>query len=142
MSYNNYNTNPHYQENGGGHAAHQHQHQQQFYSPTPVNNNPNMRHHANMNVMNTNGNPMMMPAGSNGGYPNQQPPGGYHHQPQQPYPFQPNNLFGDPVVSSLAMKYGTNLADQGKEYVSKNVRNFFFEILKIIHYLFTFLNLF
>lgn len=45
--------------------------------------------------------------------------------PQQPQPqmafFNPqNNLFNDPVAS-MAVKYGSTLADQGKEFVSQNV---------------------
>jgi hypothetical protein len=41
-------------------------------------------------------------------------------QSQQFYnPLQPNFL-NDPVAS-MAVKYGSNLADQGKEYVAQNV---------------------
>lgn len=35
-----------------------------------------------------------------------------------PTPFQPNNLFNNPVVSSFAVQYGTGLAEQGKEKVN------------------------
>jgi len=48
-----------------------------------------------------------------------------YHDPYQanqiPPNFQPHAFFSDPVVSSMAAKYGANLADQGKEYVTKNV---------------------
>lgn len=39
---------------------------------------------------------------------------------QQPNAFFNPNLLKDPVAS-MAVKYGSNLADQGKEYVSQNV---------------------
>lgn len=49
-----------------------------------------------------------------------------YHDPYQanqiPPNFQPHAFFSDPVVSSMAAKYGANLADQGKEYVTKNVK--------------------
>jgi hypothetical protein len=31
-----------------------------------------------------------------------------------------NNIFSDPMAG-MALKYSSNLADQGKEYVAKNV---------------------
>ena len=50
-----------------------------------------------------------------------------HQQMQPPInqfytPLQPdmNNLFNDPVAS-MAVKYGSSLAGQGKEYVAQNV---------------------
>jgi hypothetical protein len=42
---------------------------------------------------------------------------------QQPNAFFNPNLLNDPVAS-MAVKYGSNLADQGKEYVAQNVIQF------------------
>jgi hypothetical protein len=54
-----------------------------------------------------------------------------HQQMQSPInqfynPLQPdmNNLFNDPVAS-MAVKYGSSLAGQGKEYVAQNVCIFY-----------------
>ena len=44
--------------------------------------------------------------------------GGFPPPQQAPYPGQ--QFFHDPMAN-LAMQYGTTLADQGKEYVNKNV---------------------
>lgn len=49
-----------------------------------------------------------------------------YHDPYQanqiPPNFQPHMFLSNPVVSSMAAKYGADLADQGKEYVTKNVK--------------------
>ena len=60
-------------------------------------------------------------------YPPQQPQQPQpQQQAQQPFfnPLQPNNLFNDPMAN-MAVKYGANLADQGKEYVAQNVDRWF-----------------
>lgn len=44
-----------------------------------------------------------------------------HHQSKTTAaaaPFQPNNIFNNPMVSTFAVQYGTGLAEQGKERVS------------------------
>jgi hypothetical protein len=49
------------------------------------------------------------------------------------YPADPvNKLFNDPVAS-MAVKYGSTLADQGKEYVSQNVDRWF-SVSKLKYY--------
>ncbi|XP_074662243.1 protein YIF1B-B-like isoform X3 [Tubulanus polymorphus] len=48
------------------------------------------------------------------------PPGQQYGQ-QQPYPGQ--QIFNDPMAN-MAMQYGTSLADQGKEYVHKNLEKY------------------
>jgi hypothetical protein len=55
-------------------------------------------------------------------YPQQQ----QQQQVQQPFfnPLQQANLFNDPMAN-MAVKYGANLADQGKEYVAQNVDRWF-----------------
>ncbi|CAF1084082.1 unnamed protein product [Brachionus calyciflorus] len=47
-------------------------------------------------------------------------------------PLQAQNLFNDPVAS-MAVKYGSNLADQGKEFVQQNVDKWF-SISKLKYY--------
>jgi hypothetical protein len=53
-----------------------------------------------------------------------------HHQQQQPAAyFNPlqnnvNQIFNDPMAS-MAVKYGSSLADQGKDYVAQNVNKWF-----------------
>lgn len=55
------------------------------------------------------------------------PPSILGQRPQVPF-FNPlqgtNNLFSDPVAS-MAVKYGSSLADQGKDYVTQNVDKWF-----------------
>jgi len=46
------------------------------------------------------------------------PPGGFGVQAM---PFPGQNLMNDPMAN-MAMQYGSSLADQGKDYVNKNVR--------------------
>ena len=53
--------------------------------------------------------------------PQQLPPQGVFYNPLQT---NVNNLFSDPVAS-MAVKYGSSLADQGKEYVAQNVDKWF-----------------
>ena len=54
----------------------------------------------------------------------------FSQQQQQSVPFfnplqaSANNLFSDPVAS-MAVKYGSSLADQGKDYVTQNVDKWF-----------------
>jgi hypothetical protein len=108
MSYN-YNPNAaaYHQENGP--------HHQQFYTPQqPA--NMNMNHQTN--IPPSKGNHAAMQPTPHQQH--QQQPPGFPPQYRMP-PFQPNAIFNDPMVSSLAVQYGANLADQGKEYVSKNV---------------------
>jgi hypothetical protein len=56
----------------------------------------------------------------------QLPPQQQQQQQQQPFfnPMQQANLFNDPMAN-MAVKYGANLADQGKEYVAQNVDRWF-----------------
>ncbi|XP_028655872.1 protein YIF1A isoform X1 [Erpetoichthys calabaricus] len=51
-------------------------------------------------------------------------PGGYPNQSYDMGNFSVNNIFGDSVVSDLAMAYGSNLANQSKEMVNKEINRF------------------
>lgn len=77
---------------------------------------------------------------------NNYPPQQFQQQPPQQIPFQQqqqqtffnpmqpdmNNLFSDPMAS-MAVKYGSSLAGQGKEYVTQNVDKWF-SISKLKYY--------
>jgi hypothetical protein len=95
-----------------------------FYAPNQNNNN---------NINNKNYVPSPPPQQQ--AYQNNQ---NFQQQQQQPSavpffnPLQPNNLFSDPVAS-MAVKYGANLADQGKDYVAQNVDKWF-SISKLKYY--------
>ena len=52
--------------------------------------------------------------------PGPQAPGGFPQVPgMQGFPGA--QMLGDPMMTNMAMQYGSSLADQGKDYVSKNV---------------------
>lgn len=55
---------------------------------------------------------------------NQMNPGQKQENPVQNGIYNPNQIFNDPMAS-MAMKYGSSLADQGKEYVTQNVDRWF-----------------
>ena len=146
--YNQPNTNyqpqqPHYnpsaqQQNGGYYDMQQQRsHSPNVYNPNGFNNNPNMMNQnyaqqpqANYNNMNNNSNQQFNANNMNYQQQQQKFAPNQHNQQSMPMgapqpffnPLQQNNLFNDPVAS-MAVKYGANLADQGKEYVAQNVRN-------------------